>query len=220
MEYRSTIEYQSKVADGVTFTLRRMSHARRIALNVKAAATLTKINELQQRLEPINEEIERAEAAAKLEPCTCSHSPEGHDKETLRCTVRGCGCRKPNPDPEIGDYAKHVSIQGEVLQALVNELYPIYIRWGVSEVQGLNIDGKPATPDSILESGDERLVAELGSEIQRLIRLGPDETLGFKQPTTSGAAVDGQTSTDPSTAPPASGESGMSAATAPAISPI
>ena len=217
MDYKSTIEFESKVAPGVIFILRRMSHTRRIMLNLKAAATFTKINELSTALEPIKEEIERAEAAARLEPCTCSH--EDHDSETKRCTVKGCECRLPRPSEEIGGYTAFAKAQADVFQELINSLYPAYIRWGLAEVQGLNIDGKPATAESILDAGDERLVAELGSEIQRLIRLGPDETLGFKQPTTSGAAVEGQTSTDPSTALPANGASGTSAATASATSP-
>ena len=44
-----------------------------------------------------------------------------------------------------------------ILSAEVDRLY---IRWGLKEVDGLVIDGLPATPESLLAVGPEELVQE------------------------------------------------------------
>jgi hypothetical protein len=43
---------------------------------------------------------------------------------------------------------------------LATEVDRIYLQWGLKEVEGLNIDGMPATPDSLIVSGPEDLLQE------------------------------------------------------------
>jgi hypothetical protein len=40
------------------------------------------------------------------------------------------------------------------------EMERVYLRHGLREVRGLEIDGSPATPESLVESGPEELAAE------------------------------------------------------------
>jgi hypothetical protein len=40
------------------------------------------------------------------------------------------------------------------------QLDRIYIEWGLEEVRGLDIDGEPATPESLVERGPEQLFQE------------------------------------------------------------
>ncbi len=40
------------------------------------------------------------------------------------------------------------------------EIDRLYIRWGLEEIRGLELDGLPATPDSLIESGPEGLFVE------------------------------------------------------------
>lgn len=200
--YSTTETFESKIAPGVTYKLRKMSHKRRMKLNEVASSIYARIDEVQRQLSPIDEEIKRAEEEAKIEPCTCTHEPlvqekdtdpPQHDPQTLRCIKPGCKCREPKPDPEIGDYTKKLKLQVDVMSIVIGELYPEYIKWGVSDIQGLEIDGKPATTESLLDDAPEALVAELGEEIQRLIRLSPEEVMGFPRPIISGGQVDGPT---------------------------
>lgn len=208
--YSTTETFESKIAPGVVYKLKKMSHGRRMKLNEKASSIFAQIDELQRQLIPIDEEIKRAEDEAKIEPCSCSH--EDHEEETKRCKTPGCKCREPKPDPEIGGYEKKLKLQVEVMDVVIGKLYPEYIKWGIADIQGLNIDGKPATVDSLIEDAPEALVAEVGEEIQRLIRLSPDEVMGFKQPTISDGQVVGLT-TD-TTAPSASSTASTKADTA------
>lgn len=210
MEYTSTIDFESKLIPGVSFKLKKISHGRRIELNQKTAEAFAKIAEIQRELTPVQEDIDRAEAAAKLEPCSCTHpidagAKDCHNDKTLRCTVAGCACREPKPDAEIGSYPKKYELEGKIYESVVTDLYPIYSKWGVVSIDGLVLDGAPATMDSILSIGPEGLVPELGEEVQRILKLTPEETLGFKLPTTLGGQVDGQIQT--SSAPPVNGES-------------
>jgi hypothetical protein len=40
------------------------------------------------------------------------------------------------------------------------EIDRIYIRWGLEEIRGLELDGAPATAESLIESGPEELFLE------------------------------------------------------------
>ena len=40
------------------------------------------------------------------------------------------------------------------------EIDRLYIRWGLEEIRGLELDGLPATADSLIESGPEGLFVE------------------------------------------------------------
>ncbi len=251
--YFSTQTFESKIAPGVSYKLRKISHGRRTRIQIKAAASISKISELQRKLVPISEEIERAENVAKIEPCTCTHTLDAadpmiadrikdleiynpiliadgrkpaeikdicHSAVNGRCIVTGCDCRKPKPDPTIGGYEAQQEVIDQIVSVQYQELLPVYVKELVSEVQGLMIDDKPATVESLLEDGSDHLTAELDREIQRLIKMTPDESLGFKSPTTSGAAVGGPVmTTDQQTVPPVSPESTTSSATAADSSP-
>lgn len=50
----------------------------------------------------------------------------------------------------------------EVTEArvLVAEVERIYLLWGLTEVRGLVLDGKPATPEALVEHGPEGLFRE------------------------------------------------------------
>ncbi len=196
VEYCSISEFESKLVPGVKYTLQKMSHGRRMVLNRSASPIYSEMNEIQRQIDTVQEELERAESEAKISPCTCKHpvSPDSkadcHDDKSGRCVRKGCQCRKPCPDPEIGSYDKKAEL-------VINKLYPVYIRWAVIDVQGLNIQlpsgsSVAATTDTLLSDGPEFLIPELGEYIQQLMKLSPDEVMGFKLPSTSAAQVDGK----------------------------
>jgi hypothetical protein len=214
MNYSTTEQFESKLAPGVRYKLRKMSHGRRIKLNAQTAPTIEKMIAFQREVEPLQEELKSAEEAAKLAPCTCQHGtslidgpPETakdcHAPETGRCSVEGCDCRKPEYDPE--KWQRFWEVREKQLELSKNELNPAYVRWGVQSVEGLEIDEEAATVESLIESAPEALVQELADEITRLIKMTAEEQLAFKSPTTLDAQVDGQTQI--SSAPVASSSS-------------
>jgi hypothetical protein len=57
---------------------------------------------------------------------------------------------------EAGHDAKN-SMEASLLGAEIDRLY---IRWGLEEIRGLELDGVPATPESLIDSGPEELFWE------------------------------------------------------------
>ena len=221
VQYFSTTTYNLKTVPGVTLTLKKMSHGRRMTLNASASVIFKKIDDIQKQMEPIEENIKEAESAARIEPCICTHDKSAHDTDTGRCSAKGCECREPKPDSEIGGYEKRAELQVQIYEILLYELYPVYLRWGVSGIQGLSIDGSDATVESFIAEMPDAVVNEVGAEIQRLIKMTTDEAMGFKLPSTSDVPVDGPVKvTAPLNAPLVNGVSIINTDTAVAISPV
>jgi hypothetical protein len=59
-----------------------------------------------------------------------------------------------------------------ILEAEIDRLY---LTWGLKEVIGLVLDGKPATPESLLECGPEELCREAVAAVRAATRLSPAE---------------------------------------------
>jgi hypothetical protein len=55
------------------------------------------------------------------------------------------------------------------------EIDRLYFTWGLKEVIGLDLDGKPATPESLLESGPEELFREALAAVRAAVGLSAAE---------------------------------------------
>jgi hypothetical protein len=55
------------------------------------------------------------------------------------------------------------------------EIERLYLVWGLREVRGLEIDGAPATPESLAEAGPEDLFREAAGAVKRECGLSEDE---------------------------------------------
>lgn len=63
------------------------------------------------------------------------------------------------------------------LEATVGELLvqKVYLEWGLQEIQGLSIDGKPATMESAIEKGPEELTNEIVATIRAQLEFSEEE---------------------------------------------
>jgi hypothetical protein len=51
--------------------------------------------------------------------------------------------------------------EGKMAAAILSvEVDRLYVQWGLKGLEGMLIDGEPATPDSLLDAGPEELVQE------------------------------------------------------------
>jgi hypothetical protein len=118
MEYTSFETVESSVAQGVSYTVAKMSFGRRVELT-------RRIRELATRKEFV----------------------------------------------EAGDTAN------EKMEAalLGSEIDRIYMLWGLREVKGLEVDGAPATPDSLAASGPEELFREALAAVKQQCGLADTE---------------------------------------------
>ncbi|HEY3840014.1 MAG TPA: hypothetical protein VGL72_25760 [Bryobacteraceae bacterium] len=55
------------------------------------------------------------------------------------------------------------------------EIESLYVTWGISQVEGLNIDGHDATPELLVACGPEDLVREAATLVRSQLGLSEDE---------------------------------------------
>ena len=118
MEYSSQVIVQSKALPGVSFTVARMSFARRLEL-------LQRVRELAQKAEYL----------------------------------------------EAGDDPRE-RIDAALLTLEVDRLY---VLWGLRSVQGLDLDGVPASPETLVASGPEEVFREALCAVKSQCGLTGDE---------------------------------------------
>jgi hypothetical protein len=58
---------------------------------------------------------------------------------------------------------------------LGNELEQLYVRWGLVRMEGLKIDGEPATVEALIERGPEALVREVAARVRHELGLTEEE---------------------------------------------
>jgi hypothetical protein len=68
------------------------------------------------------------------------------------------------------------------------EIDAIHLRWGLAAIEGLEIDGAPATAESLISSGPEELLREILAAVRHETGLDSEERKNFAPPSTSCAA--------------------------------
>jgi hypothetical protein len=68
--------------------------------------------------------------------------------------------------------AKSDEIEAGLLSAEIDSLY---LQWGLKDVEGLEIDGQTAGPDSLLQAGPENLFHEALAYVKSACRLSEPE---------------------------------------------
>ncbi|HUO27575.1 MAG TPA: hypothetical protein VMU80_00055 [Bryobacteraceae bacterium] len=58
---------------------------------------------------------------------------------------------------------------------LSSEIDRIYLLWGLKEVTGLELDGQPASPESLIECGPEKLFREALAAVKQQCGLSEEE---------------------------------------------
>ena len=82
-------------------------------------------------------------------------------------------------------FLKHEFLQSgplkDRLEASLSDLNArkIYLEWGLSELEGLSIDGQKASTDLLIEKGPESLSNEIVRTIRSEISLSEDEIKNF-----------------------------------------
>ena len=58
---------------------------------------------------------------------------------------------------------------------LANEMEQLYVRWGLGRIEGLEIDGEPATAAALIERGPEALTREIAKAVRHELGLTDEE---------------------------------------------
>lgn len=199
MNYISTEPVESKLFPGVSYTLRRMSVSRRTAFHLAIASYLGKQRDIWHEREPLQADlasvVNEFRVAESKEPLSTSVSVSEYLAE--RAANPKIEERFPNEKiQQLMDlFAKEQRLDQD-------EMQPALVRWGLAKIEGLEIDGSPATVDSLLDAGPLELFTEIAEKISRVMQLSAVEARNLSSPTTSGAPV--AEATSDSSASPAS----------------
>jgi hypothetical protein len=68
---------------------------------------------------------------------------------------------------------------------LAGEIDREYLRWGLAAIEGLEIDGRAATPEDLIEKGPERLLAEALAAVRHEAGLDEEERKNSESHSTS-----------------------------------
>ncbi len=196
--YTSSHVFSSQIFPGVQVTLKKRSATRRSEFNRAVA-------KLNAQLRDLEIEGEVAEASACL---GCSHPVAKHSFFANKCGVEGCKCEEGHGP----GFAKRSYVLMEISKVDRDQLQPERLRVFVQKIEGFDIEGVPATVDSLVADGPDELLDEIDAEIKRLLTLSEDERKNSASPTTSGAPEG--TATSDSTAPGAVSSTSIPAATA------
>jgi hypothetical protein len=186
MNYISTEPVNSKLFSGVSYTLRRMSVSRRTAFNLAMASYLGKQRDIWHEREPLQAElvsiVNEFRLAANAETLPASATIAEHLKER-------------DANPKIRERFTDEKVQ-QLMDLLAkeqrldqDEMQPALVRWGLAKIEGLEIDGTPATVDLLIDAGPPELFTEIAEEISRVMQLSSVEARNLPSPTTSGAPV-------------------------------
>lgn len=172
VKYSSTREFRSVLYPGVVARLNRMSDARR--------------QQLLRTIAP-SKEKER-EFARKFRELDTKRVPAFNDDNS------------PKMNRETGEQIREFTNKEDEQEMMYllddlttfkqTEVYPAYLRWGVASLEGLEIDGEPATVDSLLELGPPELVEEILAAIEGRSEITADAAQNLGLPTTTPAAVE------------------------------
>jgi hypothetical protein len=68
------------------------------------------------------------------------------------------------------------SVQDKIEAVLLGrEIERLYVNWALMDIEGLRIDGEPATPSTLIDRGPEELVREISRAIQGECSLSEEE---------------------------------------------
>jgi hypothetical protein len=139
MNHISTRPFESRVCPGVTISLRKTNETRRAKLTRLLGPLFERTRELTERFAQLQE---------RGTPVFEGVDEDGKPKPKLEVLKDGETTRVKEYSTEDRVAMGNLINERDSLAAL--EINPIYIRWGVASVEGLEIDGRPATVEDLM----------------------------------------------------------------------
>lgn len=184
MNFDSKPWIESKVMAGVRFQVRKINERRRLKFNASMAQYNAILREIRAQRAPLDKEYRDAVEAAKSKRAALVASGTSKDDAEKQAPIAFA-------DEKFRRWAELVDRERELDVA---EMTPAMVRFGLVSIEGLEIDGKPATADLLIEDGPDDLYLEVSEAIAREFGLLPAEKENLPSPSISAAVVDGTAS--------------------------
>lgn len=217
IEYVPFVEKTSQT-EGYTevkFTIRKFSHGLRSRIRRQLAPSLAKIRELNDKITQIVDEFnldQSAKTALTETPLVIPLSESG--KPEIADPSEGSKFSIPQMQAieHIGD------IENEIQIVTASDVDIVWLKEGLIKLEGISMGGKPVDAQWLYEQGPELLCKEIVTAIKAEAGLIAEVKENLRLPSTSGAAVDGET--NGTNAPGASEATGTKPETAEGITLI
>jgi hypothetical protein len=175
LKFESTRAIPSKLYEGVTFTIKRVTEGRRISFRTENWQYIDRLVDLQTKASPYNSTLTVLSEALKA----CEND---EDKMVILAS------------DEYQNALKELTPLNEEFERIdMVHIRPAYLRTYYASVDGIEIDGvsgKKITSDILLSQGPPELVKEVVDAIIDEIQLSAKEKENLGSPITSDA-VDG-----------------------------
>lgn len=199
MQYTSTFTFPSQYDPSITIVIKKPSYGDRIALDAKTEAYRARVRKIAKR----SQELDRI-TAPQERAFNSQKTAKLRDLKKTLATAREE--EQPELEAEIAEveasfYEEPFDVQSEKhelgqesLRAIATDYNPTLVRWGLVEIQGLQINGQAAGVEELLSSGPQHLVYEIVQAIEQAMGLSGEELKNSSLPSISSAVEDGKTS--------------------------
>ena len=218
MNFESRIVLQPEAFPGVKIVLNKMTEGRRINLRLRMSELSSKLREFSRRTKKLKEgaiEATERELHLTLKKLRAmgddSKFPDVYESTLQAATDLA---EKLSTLPGIDEVRE---IEQQTAELIEDRFTPEWVRWGVKSIEGLEIDGQPATVETLIQDGPRELYSLIAAEIQRAAGLSGVESGESAPRITSGESAD--TRMNGSTAEPAGEKGTTSPETVPATFP-
>lgn len=191
MNYESKRTIIFSVDPSVRFTLRKVNVRRRMEYDLSMAENFRKFREMREASEPMEDDYRQALAAAR--------AADSDGKATFTY-----------PTDKL---AALIDARREQSTYDFSVLTPAMIRFFLLKIDGLEIDGEPATVESLIKDGPDDLYREIAQAIAAELGLTNEEKENLQSPGTSEPPVDGPVIPDPVALPTIAKTAGSAATT-------
>ncbi len=163
--------FDSKTVAGVRFTLRVLNNIQRAQRDLQVSEQLATYYEKVRRQGRL---IQKATASVPQLP----PDPKEEQIAERRAALEGALANSPDAE-EIQ------RLDDEANRIYLSTIVPNAIRSAFISIEGIEVDGRPATIDELLTAAPGYLLEEIGSAAEAVSGLTPEEQKNSASPTTS-----------------------------------
>jgi hypothetical protein len=198
MNYESRKTFPSTSLAGVSFTLLKINVRRRLAFNLLMAKKFEALREIYKRRKPFDDEYRAVIKAAREKA-----RPEIEALMEAESISREEATKKAKVTLEFPEdkLEQMLTITNEAQEYDARECTPDMVKFFLQKIEGLEIDGAPATADSLIDSGPDDLYQEVAQAISGQLGLTNTEKENLTLAGTSEPPAGGPANPEPAASP-------------------
>jgi len=194
MNYESRKTFTSTSIPEVSFTLLKINVKRRLAFNLLMAKKFEALREIYKRRKPFDEAYQSALKAAREKA-----RPEIEALMEAESISREEATKRSKVTLEFPEdqLEQIMAITQEAQEYDARECTPDMVKFFLQKIEGLEIDGAPATADSLIDAGPDDLYQEIAQGISGQLGLTSTEKENLELAGTSEPPVGGPANPEP-----------------------